>query len=251
MFHIVAFQKSHDPGGAYANLDAVVDSQIKTSGVFAAVPNKLPLLIGAAALVGTAGSRARVISPSIKQVNPQMIAPVTKLLVPPAVVGEWMRPANAFQLDGNENLSVEENSNPAAAEVHTAILALADSIPQPVAGQITTVRATITLAQVVGQWSLSEITLIDDLKTGTYALVGARANIAGGTAFRFAPVGEVHRPGGLCAQDEDDLDVWYQRNGALGVWFEFETTQLPAVEVLGSAAAGSATYDIFLDVIRA
>ncbi len=249
MFSLVAFSESQDPAGAFVNIAAVTDQHVKAVGDKITVPKSLSILIGAAAFVGTVGDKCRQVSPSLRRVNPMQIAPTVELLVPPATHPEWLRPQNAVPLSPDEGLEVEENSNPLAAEQHTVVVALADGPIQPVAGMVYTCHATITLVQLAGAWSLSELTFTDDLPTGIYAIVGARVNAAGAVAFRFVPVGAAHRPGGLVCQDADDLEIWYQRNGSLGEWCEFDTTQPPSVEVIGSAAAGSATYDVFIDVI--
>lgn len=251
MHSLVAFAESHDPGGVYSEVSAVVDREIRTDANRLIVPN-LKNIIGAFAAVGTTGVRARLQSASLRRVNPLYITPTTELLVPPAVHPPWLFPQTPVPLQETEQLYAEEDSNPAAAEQHTVGVLLSDGPVSPVSGDIRTVRATVTGAITAGTWQFSELTLIDELPAGRYAIVGARCVMADGVLFRFVLRGDQkHTPGGLVNQDHDDLEHPLQRRGGLGVWGTFDTTVLPGFEFLGDAAVGSATYDVLMDVIPA
>lgn len=252
MFHIVGFSESQDEAGAYTKMAAVPNDQtIKTFGDDIQVPEKLNKVLGVTALLGTAGGDARLVSPSLRRVNPLYATPTIELLVPPSTHPKWIRQENPVPLATDEKLNAENNSDPAAAEQHTVIVALCDGPIAPLLGEIYTAKFTITLALVAGQWTFSQLTLIDDLPVGNYAVVGGKIVCATGVAFRFVPVGEMNnvRPGGLVSVDTDDLEDPAFRGGRLGEWFQFMTTRLPGVEILGSAAAGSATYNGYMDVV--
>lgn len=249
MFTVIAYSKSKDEAGIMVKLDAVSDQHVKTAGTTITVP-MLNQIIGSYGCVGTLGDEARLVSPSLRRVNPLYITPLENAISPSADPLMMYHPSNPIPLDVNESLEAENDANPAAAEQHAIIVWLGDGVQTPITGEIFTVNAHITLAQVVDSWEFSEITFPDSLPVADYNVVGARLVAAGGIAFRFVPVGAAHRPGGICASLFNGKDPWNQRFGRMGNWFSFNTVQPPGVELLGSAAAGSATYELYMDVIK-
>ena len=81
--------------------------------------------------------------------------------------------------------------------------------------------------------------------------MGARAVSPTGVVFRFVPVGESHRPGGICAQAPDENDPDLQRFGGLGNWATFSTIQPPGMEVLSSTVISGVTCQVYIDAIKA
>lgn len=249
MFSIHAFSESQDNAAAYAGMAAVTD-QIMTSSGDDMIIGKNKYLVGKMAFLGaTVPGNGRLVSPSIRQKALLYVTPPTPLLVPGTVHKKWLTPRNGFSLTQDEKLNFESNSNPAAAEQHACIIALADGPLNKLDGEIITVRGTITLAQVVDTWTYSEMTLADNLPVGNYSVVGATVVAAGGIAFRMVFKEQKERPGGLVSQTGEGQVDPDQRHGGMGLWGDFHTTNLPAFELLGSAAAASATYDVFLDIL--
>lgn len=247
-FTLIAFSESIDAGGIYANIAAVKDQTLKTAGDYIYVPIQ-NLVIGVLAMIGASGSVARINSPSLRRTNPYYVNPPVLGIVPSEGRDDVYFPQNPLVLTTNEPVETNIIADPAAAEQVTTLLWIADQPPQPVSGAVYTVRATITLAQLAGAWAFSELTFLDELPTGDYALVGARCVAAGGVGFRFVPIGYSERPGGVVAQTVGNRDPYGQRMGSLGEWFSFNTVQPPGVEMISSVAVGSATYNIYLDVI--
>lgn len=249
MWTVIAFSESQDPAGAYVNVAAVPDRHVTVSGDSIFVPS-YNHLVGAMACMGaTVPGQPRLVSPSLRRINPFYIQPVEHDIHPGAALHYDVDPNRAIPLDINEALEANDNSNPAAAEQHTIVVVLADGQIVPITGNIRTVRFQITLAHVVNSWEHSEMTLIDDLPVGQYDVVGAGVIADGGVAFRFVPLGAGHRPGGPCSVLNEDSDQDVFRYGRLGVWLTFDQQNLPGVELLGSAAVGSATYEGFFDII--
>jgi len=249
MFTMIAYSGSVDHAAVLTKLAGVSDQHIKVAGTQVTV-GKLNQIIGEAAYIGAISTEARLISPSLRRTNPFYIMPIEQGLVPADTPAISLHPDNPIPLDVNEALEAEHDGNPAAAEQTTIGVLLSDGKVSPATGEIIVVNATITLAQLAGAWSFSEITFPDTLPVADYSVVGARVIAAGGVLFRFVPVGESHRPGGIVAQGANDKDAWEMRYGRMGEWFKFNTVQPPGVEMLSSAAAGAATYQIYLDVIK-
>ena len=249
MFTTVAFSESLDPAGVFVNLAAVIDQSIRTAGDFITIGD-LNQIVAAYAANGTVAAEAYLTSPSLRQVNNLYIVPVEGAITPSANPPMIYRPRSPVPLTTHENLSALTNCNPAAAEQLAIVVWLADGPIAQVDGEIYTLNAEVTMAQVVNSWEFSEITFVDDLPVGSYEVVGARLVAAGGIAFRFvAPTGN-HRPGGICSATVASNNIDHQRYGGMGSWFSFETIKPPGVELLGSAAAGSATYQLYMDVIK-
>ena len=238
MHSTIAWAEANTPDGTFQKITAVSDQHVKVSG------DKFYLfdynhLIGAISCGGALSLESRLVSPSLRRVNPFYIPPPENALNP------------TIKLDVNEALEAELKATAGAARQATLAAFLAPGAVPPVNGEIFTINCEITVALVISSWEYSEITFPDSLPVANYRIVGARAVIASGVVFRFVPVGESHRPGGICAQDTADNDPDLQRFGGLGNWGTFSTIQPPGMEVLGSAAVGSATYQVYIDAIKA
>ncbi len=250
MFTVVAYSESQDEAGAMTRMAAVADQHIRAAGDDIVVP-PFNNIIGAASMCGAAvPHEARLVAPSLRRTNPYYITPVELAIVPGTVPAMVLHPESPVPLELNETLNAENSANPAAAEQHTVVVLLSDGAIQPVTGPIRTINAEVTLALVAGAWVFSALTLPDALPVGDFKVVGARLVAAAATAFRFVPVGAAHRPGGLVANTVAGQDPYGQRMGILGEWFTFNTVNPPGVEVLSSAAAGAATYQMYIDIMQ-
>lgn len=250
MFTTVCYSESQDAAAAEVNMAAVVDESIKVTGDNIYIP-KSKFVVGLAGFIGTTGTYAKLSSPSLKAVNPLHVATPNLVLVPGAGLDETFFPDNPVELTENEPVQFKFYADPAAAEQGSAVLFLTEGAITPVKGKTYCVRATVTLALVAGAWAYSELTFIDELPTGYYKCVGAKVVAATAVAFRFVPIGYYERPGGLVAQTAGVRDPYHQRYGRLGEWFQFNTVQPPGLQIMSSAAAASATYNVYVDIIPA
>jgi len=250
MHTIAAWSQSVNPAGAFTKINAVTDQHIKVSGTKIYVP-AFNQIIGALACAGaTAPGEVRITSPSLRRVNPFYVTPVDNALVPISPPAGRFFADSPIPLDVNESLECECSSTPGAVAQLSFVVALANGAVPPVSGLIYTADCNITVTLVAGAWAYSEITFPDDLPIANYDVVGARLQCAAGVAFRLIPVGAALRPGGWCVASVQAIDALFQRCGGLGVWCSFNTVSPPGVEVLSSAAAGSATYELYLDLIK-
>jgi len=249
MHTTIAFAEAHTPDGTFLKLDAVSDQHIKVYGekIYISSYNHI---IGGIALPGALALEARLVSPSLRRVNPFYFSPLEAALIPTEPIAAIFHPECPIKLEENEALEIEVKATAGAAREASAGVFLAPGSVPPVKGEIFTVNTSVNLALVLHSWEYSEITFPDSLPVGNYRVVGARAIVASGVVFRFVPVGEAYRPGGICAQAVDDIDPDLQRFGGLGNWFTFNSIQPPGIEVLGSAAVGAADYEVYVDVIK-
>lgn len=248
MHTTIAF--SATPGALAAQwvpIAAVPDPHIKTEGNFIYI-GSFNKVIGYLALAGTLGEQVRISSPSIRAVNPYYLAPFETAVVPALDVFRSFWPNIALELEQTEGLECEQYVS-AAVEVISHVIFLSEIPPDPVSGNIHTIRFSCEPVQTASGWEFSEIALIDVLPVGTYDIVGARLVHALGVAFRFVLVGVPHRPGGIFSADIEVEEPRLQRHGGLGVWASFDSGLVPGIEVLFSADNVKAVLYGFMDLI--
>ena len=250
MFTIAAFSESQDPGGVAVPMAGVPDQHMRVVGDQIFI-NQFNRLMGAFSCAGASATLVRLISPSLRRVNPLIVRPLELGLTPAGNPVHDVDINRSLPLVTDEGLECHITSNPAAAEQASTVIFLSDSQIQMVAGSIFTIHFQVTLALVAGAWAFAEIDLVDELPLGQYSVVGGALLAANGVAFRFVPVGGMNRPGAPTVPDEDNDVIIPFRFGNLGEWFKFHTTSPPGVEILSSAAAASATYDGYMDIIPA
>lgn len=246
MFSVVGWQD----GAGHAALAAtagIFDDHVTQNGnlIIIAGENKL---MGGYAAIGAGGTIAEFQSPSLRRLNPYQISSLTLGIVPTANHSFEIDYSNGIPLDVNEGLEAWHLG--AAATEHTILAWLCDQPQAPVSGKILHVRFTFAaIATVLNSWIGGPIVLPTLLPTGKYPVVGARCLAAGAVGFRFAPVGDASRPGGIAQQALTDQNIIPFRDGYLGKWFELDTNQLPGLQLCTSAAgaiAGSGDLDILI-----
>lgn len=250
MIHTIAFSESQDAGGVSVGMAAVLDPTMTVSGDDIQIGTGPNQIIGAIACAGASATRVYLISPSMRVLNPYEIQPLVLALVPTTIPQLNWHPNSPTPLVINEDLNCYITSNPASAEQASVVVWLVDQPPQAVTGKVFHARFTTTNVIAAGAWSNSTITMVDDLPSGVYELGGTY--ITGGTAIaaRWWPKGAYWRPGVPVAQTVAGIYSNQFRNFAMGSWFQFEQTNLPSIEVLGSAATGSTAMTGVMDLIK-
>ncbi|MBA7584775.1 hypothetical protein ES708_26735 [subsurface metagenome] len=250
MHTTIAWAEANTPDDTFQKLTGVADQHVKRS------EEKFYLfdynhLIGAAAFPGALALEARLVSPSLRRINPFYITPIEAALVPTEPLAMIYHPMSPIRLDVNESLEAELKATAGVAREASIVAFLSPGASPPVNGEIFTINCEVYVELILHKWQYAEITFPDSLPVGNYRVVGVRAVIADGVAFRLVPVGEAYRPGGLCAQAVNENDPPLQRFGGLGNWCSFSTIQPPGMEVLCSTAAGVDTYQVYIDAIKA
>lgn len=253
MFTTVAFQQSIDPGNVYTAINvALADASIKGTTTQIFVPELTSVVGVAAQLENTVAPRARLVTPTLRvrsrfEIEPANVgaAAAVKPTSPHAFIDLRDTP---LQLVKDEVLTAEIKTDPAAAQLQSVVVWLADGPIAPVAGPIFSVRFTGATALVISQWTLVPITLLEDLPRGRYQLVGLRASSAGCVAARCVGVGWRWRPGVLGVQAESHIQAPQFRYGDFGIFGEFEDTDLPQLEFLSVTA--DATENGIIDLIQ-
>lgn len=249
MFTVVAFSESIDCAGVFTKIAGVPDQHVKVAGdgIYVGEYNRV---MGALAAIGATGVEARLVSPSLRRVNPHYIAPIENSIDIDGNPNHTVNNRVSIPLDTNEALEAEVVADPAAPEQIAMAVWLAMGGITPVEGKIITVNANITITLVAGAWAFAEIDFVDELPVGNYDVVGLRAVVPTGVVARFVPVAASHRPGCPCVASKEFNDGKIFRFGNLGPWFTFNTVQPPGIEILGSAADAEDTYELYIDILE-
>jgi hypothetical protein len=251
-FTAVAFYESVDQAGAYVALNAVPDQHVRVVGDDIQVPTLNRVIAVAAGVETAAANRARLVSPSLRELANFQICPLNGAAAgavepgsPQAVVDLRHAP---LQLVTGEQLNLEALANPVAAQIQWGFVLLADGPIEEVGGRIFTVRATSATALVAGTWTNVALTFDEDIPRGRYQVVGLCGIAAGLIACRCVFVGGGPRPGVLGKDLNGDLEHEMFRYGGLGVYGEFEDTEPPTIDALSVSA--DATPEYWCDLVQ-
>lgn len=247
MFTIVAFSESQDSAGVLVKVAGVEDAHVRVNGDNIVVPDQLTFLSAILAL-GEDITQAQMESPSLRRMFLLDLALLAESLLPGDKPQFNDRFDSPLKLDAGEHIRFLASEDDAAAEDETGIVFLSDGPQAPISGDISTVRATATNATGAFVWKNASISFSQTLPAGRYALVGCRAQSTVLIATRFVFVGGTWRPGviGVNAVGEEELKIF--RNGALGVYGEFEHDQPPTIDSIGTAL--NDTITLHLDLIK-
>lgn len=246
-FSLVAWGESLDTAGVLTEITALKDQHITTKGDDVLVPSFAPNLMALFAL-GATISRAQFSTPSLRERSLIDISPLNigaEPLTNPRIVDFTHSPIGLTPGEGARFLVAE---GAAGAELEFGLAWFQGEREEVPAGEVETIRCTGTTTLTANAWSLCELTLSQQLRSGKYAIVGMSAISAGAIAARLVIPGTGYRPGVIAFDTESDYGTTYARQGALGKWGEFEHVYPPQVEFLSVSADTAET--VYLDVIK-
>jgi len=261
MFTMIAYDMAKvGAAAALAVTTPVPDAHVTIDGNNIVVPkgmNKVCGLYyahGTAAVAGTP-SLVQLQSPALRRVFQNDYA---RMHDSNAAVTErdiTLFPDSPIPLDENEGLQAW-CANTGALALARALIGvwLCDAPAKAISGEVRTIRYTTVTPAVADTWTLGNLTVIQQLPQGTYAVVGARCLSVGDCGlFRLIFTGYDWRPGGVMTMATavpgiPNPDIEFQRNGYLGEWGRFDWMHLPRLEVCTIAAV--ANPDLYLDLIK-
>lgn len=246
-FSLVAWSESQDTSAVLTQVAAVSDQHITTDGDDILVPEFAPNLAAVCA-IGATLSQAQISSPSLRQRTQLDVSPLN-IGAEPLGSQAYMPMFNrAIPLEPGEGLRALVAEGAAGAEQETVLAWLMAEMEDTPAGDIEQIRATATATLTAYGWTLATLTLSQQLRAGTYAIVGMRAYSAGLLAARLVIPGSEFRPGVVGYDVESDYAPDEFRPGELGVYGTFDHRFIPQVEFLSVSADTSEV--VYLDVIK-
>ncbi|MDR5730673.1 MAG: hypothetical protein RB191_24955 [Terriglobia bacterium] len=246
MFHMIAYEQSASLAALTA-ITPVPDGTVSIQGNDITVPDKLNMIVGAAAMINSAAAtlRAQIQAPSLRAILNFDVNPIANGLVFGSLatcMRMWQTP---LQLVTNEPLDFFFQNG--AAVMNRGLITLADGPLSPVKGKIYTVRATGAASLVTATWVNTSLTFSQQIPAGHYQVVGFRAIGANLVAARIFFKGSAWRPGVYAVNASANLDWPDFRYGNIGVWGEFDNTVLPSVDCLGVT---DTSQEFELDLIK-
>ena len=248
MQHLAGWYESVDQNAVALDIAAMPDEAVTVSGNFVRCPDDLPNLLAAAFVsASTDFTRARVESPTLRQLANFDILPVNRIATPESNPAIAYLGSNPQPLTAGEDISFNTNTNNVGVvDIYGAVW-FGDAPVQPVNGEIFTVRATAAITQLVGVWTNGALTFSQDLPVGTYDVVGLRVQAAGLVFGRLVFVGDPFRPGVLGAITAAAIDVPSARYGRGGLLGTFNQRNPPTLDVVGITGTAQ---EVYLDLIK-
>ncbi len=269
MFHLELFSSAVASGAApfqqltYVAQDAIL--QKLNNGV--QVPQNLPFIHSVMG-VGSHLVGVRAQAPSMLPLPYISLSPNNRGGAFESPPRAWDFSAAPVPLRLTEEMDIFVTQNSGGSETEYVAVNFTDmqtqAAPQPVTavtmngnGRFFTVHATGTNTVVGGPWNqLPAAAFLFDqpFPPGAYYLVGVRALSATGLFFRMFPQQQpLWRPGGICVQAYDQMDMFNQRylpnygppGYGWGVWMQFFSNTPPGIEFFttGNDTAQEIWYD--------
>lgn len=246
-FHLAAFRGSVTNGTTNTPIAGVPDQALArdASSNFLAPPN---VNIKLAAAGGVNMSRARVNTPSLREVALPYIAPINQTLAIPS-------PPNLADFGDygvmprfGDSISVEATHSDVAPQVMYALMWLMFGRVQPRAGKVYRTRFTAAITGSAGTWQSGAITLDQVLPAGIYQVVGLDVEGTNLLGARLIFPGAPWRPGVMGRNAINSVPPRIFLTEQLGVFGEFNSVMMPQLEIYVEAACTA--QEGYMDLIQ-
>lgn len=247
MHHTVAWVASIADATADVDVTPVPDTLVSVVNAHFMFQQDQQLLY--ATYSGLTVDRARLVTPTWRQVTSPWIRPMNGTIVAGSNPGVADYSANPLKLRGLEELQLlaTQTTGGAAVVVGTAGFTKTGITPIP-NGDIYTMRGVGATTLTAKAWSLATITWTDTLPNGLYACVGLEYFGTTALAARLVFEEQWERPGTLGLGTDITIGSPLFRKGRLGVWGRFNANRMPSIECLANAA--DTAEEVYLDFIR-
>jgi hypothetical protein len=205
-------------------------------------------LIAAAAMSATL-TRAKLASPTMRQIASPYIRPVIGAVQPPNNPNMWLLDSNPFSIPPFEEIQNQATSGIAmGTENYTALIWLTQQMEPIVYGNAIPLRITSTGTAVTNAWTSIPITFQDTLPSGVYAMLFSEHFSTNAIAHRWIFSNQIPRPGQLSLASQSSRLPNAVSKGQFGIMGRFRSNDLPRFQVLCNGA--DAVHTIFAQVVR-
>lgn len=204
----------------------------------------------AAIYFGAAGpTRARLVTPTFRQITSPFIRPMNTDIVPGNLPGIADYRSNPLRLRALEEIQLLGTQTTGGAAVVVGVGFITDlGLGAAPSGDVYTMRGTGTTTVVAGAWSQITVTWQDTLPNGRYAIVGGVFQGTTCLAGRFILENQFWRPGGLGVSALDLNTSPIFSKGNFGNWGIFDGNRMPNVEYLCNAA--DTAQEFYMDIVK-
>ena len=199
-------------------------------------------------VLGVNLTRAKIQTPKLRALSNPYIQPIERSATVPnrALFADYT--TGPLQLAPFDETSLLVSNDAGAGTTISGFIWVDDGNTVRPAGQIFTVRGTLSGTGAAGTWLLSSMTLDQTLPAGRYSVVGMKVISTLAAAARLVFPGQVWRPGVINSLTAGVYPGDYFQRGYLGELGQFESTAQPQIEVFGLGAA--APSEVYLDLIK-
>lgn len=245
-WHTVAY-KGTVAATADTDISAVTDGILAIQNSHFILPTSRQLIWARA---GSATiTRARLASPTLRQVFNPYIRPLDGALQPSANPNVWLLDQNPLTLPWGEEIQYLATSGiGAGGEPTTLTLGLQSSFTPWPAGRVYPARVSSTTAAAAYAWTALALTWADTIPAGVYAMCLSEHNSTTGIAHRWTFSNQIDRPGLLSYANATARHPNAWNYGNLGVMGTFRSNDLPRLEVFCETT--DASHDIYAWLVQ-
>lgn len=245
MFHLAAYIHATTPA-------TDVDQPALSDDILTIQNNhfvlQTPMSLIAAAAMSATLTRARLASPSMRQIANPYIRPINVAAIPAANPNMWLLDYNPFRIPPFEEVQALLTAAPAMTEPAATLIWLQDQMTPMPSGNCIPLRVTSTTAAVANTWTSLTITWQDTIPTGRYAMVLSECSSTNARAHRWIFSNQLWRPGHLSFAAVGSRLPYAVSKGQFGLMGFFNSNDLPRLQVLVNGTDNA--HEIYAHVIR-
>lgn len=238
--------------GSVANAVANVDMPLVNDSILTRQNNHAILpqdgYLWAAAVNSANADRCRLNTPSVRYVGLPSIVPVNASATVPGNPGVYDMTDAPLAIPKADEIAVEGTQSGGVAETMFALLVFGFGRRELPNGPRYRVRGTSAITGVTGSWVSGSLTMDTVLPRGNYAVIGMDVIGAGLFGARLIFPGASYRPGVLARQSAGLPPSKLFTNGVLGVLGEFDSVNVPNLEIIQLSA--NTAQVTFLDLVK-
>ena len=245
MYHSLAFFKAL-ANVADTDIPALNDDIIPIQAGHFILPSPMQLLMAYASAVTLV--RAKIVTPTMRQVANPYIRPINANLLPGTNTNLQLFKENRTVLVAYEETAIQMTDSAVGPNNAYCILTLSTGNQPIPAGNVYPLRWTSTTAAVVQQWTTLALTFEQVIPSGRYAVIFSEHFSTNAIWHRIIFSGQMLRPG-LPSQAADTGRTPYRLDPlTLGMMGVFRSNDLPRVQVMCDAA--DAVHEGYMWAVR-
>lgn len=245
MFHTCAYAATL-AAGTDLDVSAVVDDILTIQNSHFVLSKQLNLI--AALAMSATLSRAKLASPSMRQIASPYIRPINVAALPGSDTNIWLLEDYPFVIPPFEEIQAQVTEAAGTTEPSCVVIWLSDGIQPMPAGNVIPLRWTSSTAAVANSWTTLTITFADTLPSGIYTIVDSDHFSTNARAHRWIISNQLYRPGMPSFASVGQRRPYALSMGQFGVFGQFRSNDLPRPQVLVNGT--DASHEGYLKVIR-
>lgn len=244
-YHLSAFAATLGPG-TDLDVSAVTDDIITIQSSHLVLPREMDLI--ACAAMSATLDRARLASPTTRQIFNPYIRPITVGALPGNNLNIQLLDHAPFQIRAWEEIQAQVTIAPGTTEPACVLAWLRLQPEQVPSGRVYPWRWSSTTAAVANAWTTCVLTFADNLPVGQYAVIGSEHFSTNARAHRIIFPDQVYRPGMPSFASTGQRLPYAMSMYQFGVMGYFRSNAIPTVQVLVNGT--DATHTGYLHVVR-